>query len=327
MSEKQEFDKDIEHQGTRNDDPVHCRSCEGRNPRHLFTSKNVHGRHLLSNDQFKIFECLDCKVIFTNIDVSDAYYQKYYPENYYEESPSNSFAILLQKILDWTIFSRKLKLIKQYKPKGNKILEVGCATGLFLNRLPDSFKKYGIEINPKGYQFIKENYDNITIYNEDISKNALDTGDVRFDVIAIWHVLEHIANPDTFFKNLTKLLAKDGIIIMTIPNGNSLGFKLTKNAWFHLDTPRHLFFFRFEYLTSVLKKHKLQISKLVSEPVEYFQDFPLSIHKKIGMCNTILAWLLSPLTIPTAVCLRLLMALFFPLSSELNTYIIKEEAE
>jgi 2-polyprenyl-3-methyl-5-hydroxy-6-metoxy-1,4-benzoquinol methylase len=306
---------------------AYCRSCAGGNLRFLFTSKNVHGRHLLSEDRFEIFECHDCKAIFTNTDVSDAYYRKYYPDNYYEEHPSNNITIRLQKILDWTIFSNKLKLINRYKPEGNKLLEIGCAKGLFLNRLSDSFDKYGVEINPLGYQFIKDNYQDITVYNEDISKNPLDTGGVQFDMIAIWHVLEHIAKPDSFFKNLTKLLAKDGIIIMTVPNGNSLGFRFTKEAWFHLDTPRHLFFFRHDYLQAMLKKHKLQILKMVSEPVEYFQDFPFSILKKLNMKNRIVTRLLAPVIVPTAIGVRLFIALFLPHLAELNTYIIKKEAE
>ena len=300
-----------------------CKICGSSNLKKLFTSQNVHGRHLLGSENFDIYECLQCKVAFTDVKIDEHYYKKYYPGNYYETEINIG---LVQKALGWLNkwgIARRLEIINEFKPsRGKKILDIGCARGEFLNTLPDYFKKYGVEINKDGYSFVKNNYPNITVYNQKIDSKEFDTNQ-SFDIIVMWHVLEHIDNPNTFFKALNKLLSKDGVLILEIPNRNSLGFNLAKDKWFHLDTPRHLFHYNYACLGALLKKNDLRIASYSADPLSYFHDLSFSIFAKLKQNNWFIDFFLFVLVVPSMFIIRLLCSLFFPRIAEINTYIIK----
>lgn len=301
-----------------------CKICVSSDLKKLFTSQNVHGRHVLSKENFDIYECLQCKIACTDVKVDGGYYKKYYPDDYYETVIGNGF---VQAALGWLNkwgIARRLAIINKYKPADRiKILDIGCARGEFLNTLPSSFEKYGVEINNDGYSFVKKHYPHITIYNQKIDSKEFDTKQ-SFDIIAMWHVLEHIDNPNTFFKALNKLLSKDGVLILEIPNRDSLGFNLAKDKWFHLDTPRHLFHYNYKCLRELLKKNKLGIIGYSADPLSYFHDLSFSIFAKIKKNNWLIDFFLFAFVVPTAFIIRLFCSLFFPRLAEINTYIIKK---
>ncbi|KMP10866.1 hypothetical protein UR09_05030 [Candidatus Nitromaritima sp. SCGC AAA799-A02] len=172
--------------------------------------------------------------------VGKTYYDKYYLEDYYQEIPKSSPIRKPVEFLENLSFKRKLRLIEKHKPPGNKILEIGCGRGKFLNWLPAHFEKYGMEINKNACQFIKGNYPDITVFNSPVQDSANYESEAPFDIIVMWQVLEHIEHPDRFLKNVSHLLAGNGVLILEIPNRDSLGFSMTQKEWFHIDTPRHL---------------------------------------------------------------------------------------
>lgn len=302
---------------------MNCRICGSEDNKKLFTSQNVHGRHVLSKENFDIYECLQCKIACTDVKVDGGYYKKYYPDDYYETAVDNG---LVQSALGWLNrwgIARRLAIINKFKPfDGGKILDIGCAKGEFLNTLSNSYKKYGVEINNDGYSFVKKHYPHITIYNQKIDSKEFDTNQ-SFDIIVMWHVLEHINNPNTFLKALYKLLSKDGILVLEIPNRDSIGFNLAKDKWFHLDTPRHLFHYNYACLSELLKKYSLRIVSYSADPLSYFHDLSFSIFTKIRQNNWFVDFFLFVLVVPSMFIIRLLCSLFFPRMAEINTYIIK----
>lgn len=301
-----------------------CKICGSPGSKKLFTAQNMHGRHLLSRESFGIYECLRCKVAFTGVKIDEYYYKKYYPDDYYETVIDNG---LVQAALGWLNkwgVARRLAIINKHgSVDGKKILDIGCARGEFLNTLPSSFEKYGVEINNDGYSFVKKHYPHITVYDRKIDSKKFDTNQ-SFDIIVMWHVLEHIDNPNTFLKALNKLLSKDGVLILEIPNRDSLGFNLAKDKWFHLDTPRHLFHYNYECLRELLKKNKLGIIGYSADPLSYFHDLSFSNFAKIKQNNLLVNIFLFALVVPIMFFARLLCSLFLPRFAEINTYIIKK---
>ncbi|MFH1459866.1 MAG: class I SAM-dependent methyltransferase [Candidatus Omnitrophota bacterium] len=304
-----------------------CKYCLSEKTKLLFVAENRHGRELLSQEGFEILECLNCKVTFTAVEINNGYYEKYYLDGYYN-TPAYNF--LIKSILAWLSnisFHRRLQLIKQYHPKGMKILEVGCGWGGFLHSLPKTFQKSGIEINKQAYQYIKDNYQDIEIYNTKIDNSICSKNEFgEFDIIVMWHVFEHIDNVDSFMKGLSCLLAKNGVLILEIPNRNSLGFNLTRKFWFHLDTPRHLFFYGYEGMKILLAKYNLKIVEYKSNAIDYFQDLAFSFYMCFAGKNPVVNGILAVLLIPFGLIIRLLMALFVLGKAEINTYVIKKIA-
>ena len=294
-----------------------CRLCDSDKAKILFASQNVHGRHLLGKEKFEVYQCCKCGVAFTDVEVDAVYYHKYYPNNYYQDAPFPNGLKWIINLLEKLVYNRKLRLIDKYLPKGGQILEIGCGQGEFLHRLPEKFEKFGIEVNDKACQYIRKNYKEITLFEGKIEEIYFPHG-LKFDMVVMWHVLEHIENPVIFFKTLKKILKKDPTLIIEIPNRDSLGFRLTKDKWFHLDTPRHLFFYNFETLKEILIKNQLKIVDYFGEPFSFPHDFAFSvINKKV----------ISVVLAPILLLLRFAIALFIPKAAEINTYIIKNQTK
>ena len=150
------------------------------------------------------------------------------------------------------------------------ILDIGCGEGNFLSYLDSKkFDKTGIEINNEGYKATK--IKGINVFNQDISGVNFDGK--KFDVISLWHVLEHIKEPKLLFENIKKNLNNNGIVIFQIPNTGSIGFKYGKKNWFHMDSPRHLMLYN---IKSVKKLCELTGFKIVSIKNEFY-DYPLDL--------------------------------------------------
>ena len=106
-----------------------CRLCASDRTKFLLLSENIHGRHLLSHETFGVYACQECGVIFTDVNIDDNFYTKYYLPDYYNEGPENSFAKSMLALLKKMSYGRRQKLIKRYSPSEKTILEIGCGRG------------------------------------------------------------------------------------------------------------------------------------------------------------------------------------------------------
>lgn len=306
---------------------MNCRLCSSPRIELLFVSDNVHGRRTLSDDQFGVYQCQSCGVVFVQVEVNSEYYRKYYPANYYEGDQGNLLLGKLLFLLKELSFKRKLRLINKYKPQSCKLLEIGCAKGEFLDRLPSSFQKCGVEINQVAYQYVKEHCKDIEIHNVRIDSSDFDNFSLgEYEVIVMWHVFEHVDNPKIFVRNLSRLLSKDGIVVLDIPNRNSIGFNLSKRAWFHLDAPRHLFHYTYDSLRLLLESYNLEIIDYSGNFADYSHDLAASFYTRLKGSTFFANALAAVATVPVAFAVRLLTALFLPAISEINTYVIKHKS-
>lgn len=255
---------------------MNCKLCGSKNTYLLFYSKNTHGRHLLSEkDNFIVLECKDCSLVFLpKIVVNDAYYKKYYELDYYHQTGGEQNSILLKIIIFISKLSFKYKERIISKVINSKriisILDIGCGEGNFLSQLDSNkFDKTGIEINKEGYAATQMK--GINVFNQDISK--VNFAGKKFDVISLWHVLEHIDEPKSLFKNIRKNLNDGGILIFQVPNTGSLGFRYGKQDWFHLDSPRHLMLYGIRSVKKLCELTGFEIMSIKNE----FYDYPLDL--------------------------------------------------
>ncbi|MDH5573814.1 MAG: class I SAM-dependent methyltransferase, partial [Gammaproteobacteria bacterium] len=111
------------------------------------------------------------------------------------------------------------------------------------------------------------------------SIHNIDFKNEKFDVITLWHVLEHIDDPVYLFNKLYNLLSDNGILVVQVPNSDSLGFKLGKQYWFHLDTPRHLIIYNKNSFNILCEKTGFSVSQIKNEFYDYPQDLLWSLMK------------------------------------------------
>lgn len=161
--------------------------------------------------------------------------------------------------------------------KYGKILDVGCSTGEFLNNLPGDWQKTGIEINEMASRLAQKK--GLKVRNcslEDYKTTE------KFDVIRACHVLEHFDNYDSFFGKVSKLLKKNGLLVIYTPNSKAVSFILTKSNWSYLYEKTHFLIFNIDNLSKIAKRHNL---RLISSGTYYMGDLIDSLLRMIKIQN------------------------------------------
>lgn len=194
---------------------------------------------LVSNEDFDLVFDSDREMLITHPMPDNDALGKYYESDQYISHTDNAtgvFSFLYQSVKKWSL-RKKVKLIRFHNKKPGSLLDVGAGTGEFLKVAKEnSWTINGVEPNANAIALAKEK--GIHLY-----KSLEDVNDQRFDVITLWHVLEHIPNLEEVIEDLSKLLEPGGILVIAVPNFKSYDAKHYKEFWAAFDTPRHLWHF------------------------------------------------------------------------------------
>jgi SAM-dependent methyltransferase len=146
------------------------------------------------------------------------------------------------------VFTRQReKLVRSVKPSG-RLLDFGCGSGAFARWMSRAgYDVVGLEPFSLGKPTEAER---LLLVREPLESAAPRLG--QFDVITLWHVLEHMNRPIELLRNLSKLLTPDGVVIVSVPNFQSWQSRVFRGSWFHLDPPRHVIHFEAETLENCL---------------------------------------------------------------------------
>lgn len=241
----------------------------------------------VSHETFVIVQCSSCGFKFTNPRPVEIELKNYYKsENYISHSNTKQGLInyTYQIVRKYTLF-KKLQLITTYIKSGS-ILDIGCGTGEFLNVCQQSkWTTLGIEPS-NGARKMAINTFGLEVREEsELSKLESES----FDVITLWHVLEHVPQLNARIKELKRLIKPTGIIIIAVPNCNSLDAKLYGNSWAAYDVPRHLYHFTPHDIESLFKKHEIKLFRVLPMVFDSFYVCMLSEKIKTGKTNIIKA--------------------------------------
>lgn len=182
-------------------------------------------------------KCRDCKIVFANPVASyeelTAFYSHYYDKgnfgalSYKERVTDNINSILNE---DETILKKKKKTILTNIGSG-KFLDIGCGLGEEMAIYQQlGFSVFGTELDPDCIQFIKERLPQAQIFNGDLIQAAY--ANESFDVVNIYHVIEHLINPILYIKEIHRILKKNGMVIIGTPNIDSLAYTLFRKINF-----------------------------------------------------------------------------------------------
>ena len=145
---------------------------------------------------------------------------------------------MYQLVRKYTLW-RKLKMIEKFQPEG-EILDIGCATGQFLHYMAQhGWKSTGIEPDEKTRNHAITEY-GLQVFPEDRLNSLLKAS---FDVISMWHVLEHVSDLQGRMDQVKNLLKPEGTLIVAVPNCDAFDARKYKNFWAGYDLPRHLYHF------------------------------------------------------------------------------------
>ncbi|MBI9103264.1 MAG: class I SAM-dependent methyltransferase [Spirochaetales bacterium] len=194
-------------------------------------------------------KCRSCGLVYQNPQPVAIELVKRYDDEYfaYEVENEASFYNLARLGLDDIGFNSRRSEAK----KRGKFLDVGCATGYLLNEVSKSgWPVEGVEICEESARYASKR-GGFPVYTKPLEQLALDSG--KYGVVHLSHVIEHLNDPDGFFREVYRLLAPGGYFIVTTPNIDGFQSRLTGRRW-RSAIPDHLFLFSRKTLGSLALK-------------------------------------------------------------------------
>lgn len=260
-----------------------CPVCDAPETKFFVACKD----YTVSQEIFKIVECVRCGFKFTNPRPEEYRLGEYYKsEEYISHSNTNKGFInsAYQSVRKYTLL-KKLQLISRFYKTG-KLLDIGCGTGEFLKTFKDAkWETLGIEPSDDARKMAIQNY-GLDVREEWGLKNLEPES---FDVITMWHVLEHVPHLNERISDLKRLLKPGGMIVIAVPNCSSLDAKNYGANWAAYDVPRHLYHFTPKDIETLFKKHELKVFKTLPMVFDSFYVSMLSEKYLSGKSNLISA--------------------------------------
>lgn len=212
-----------------------------------------------------LHRCASCGFIFatsrTAEQLQELYGDEYFDEfhcgtSYREDAAQHRFESRVRR--DW---------IANYVTRG-RLLEIGAAAGFFLDEMREAgFEVHGVEPAQATAEFARETLklDVRTGFIEDV-----ELPDGLFDVIAAWHVVEHIFKPQLAMQRLRSVINPDGLLFLEVPNIASVSAKHFKQSWFHLDPKHHVGFYDTKTISLLLESTGFQAVAIdTKSPFDY----------------------------------------------------------
>jgi len=220
--------------------------------------------------KFCLIRCRRCNLVYLNPRPGEQEIHAYYPPGY-----QAAIRDITQQVRGSWIGRVGIKLVirRNRTPplaKTGRLLDIGCASGYYMAAMRDmGWETYGVEVDAEAAEYAREHYglDVRTGMAESTLENFLDS---YFDVVTMWHVLEHLFDPSLVLTEVYRVLKPGGMLMLEMPNFDSLPASVFGAYWFPLEIPRHLYHFTPQTLETMLAKTGFRLIKLtgVAAPIE-----------------------------------------------------------
>ena len=271
----------------------HCPICNSTS----FSNHLNVDDYTVSKKEFTIQQCNTCYFLFTNprpdIQSIGAYYQSEEYISHHDDS-KGLMSRVYTSVRNYTI-GKKIELITALFPNRGKLMDIGCGTGNFLQAAKQAgWEAFGTEPDGEARKLASKRA-GLTVF-ENINVGELEGK--KFDIISMWHVLEHVHLLNETVDWLASHLNENGRIIIAVPNPQSADAAAYGRFWAAYDVPRHLYHFTKSAMGNLTKKHHLKIDTI--HPM-WFDSFYVSMlstkykRKKIDLFDSVKTGIISNL--------------------------------
>ena len=230
-----------------------CRFCQNRDLK-VFLKKK--GRNLV--------ECKNCGLVFVSPFPSENKIRAIYTKKAFKKfDPADKteagFGHYLAEEHLWKEFlKKKMTQIQRFKTEG-KLLDVGCGIGTFLEEAKRArFKIYGVDIIDFAVEYCQQRGLK-RVYKGTLTDSRFPSS--SFDIVTVFHTLEHMWDPSAFLDEAKRILRFQGILMICVPDRKSLTARLMGKNWFDYYHYQHLFFFEEKTLINYLEKSGFRVLK------------------------------------------------------------------
>lgn len=250
--------------------------------------------HTVSRETFSIFIDKKSELLVTTPRPFDDNLEQYYDSEEYISHTDSKRSVLdgvYQLVRKYTI-KQKVKMINSFVNTGNNILDIGAGTGDFLKACKrNGWNITGIEPNNKAKEIASNKLHDTNSIHSGLDKLQSDKSAVNeYDVITMWHVLEHIPNLTEYLSVLKQFLKPNGTLIIAVPNYKSFDAIYYKEYWAAYDVPRHLWHFSQKAISQLFAQEEMKVIKTLPMRFDAFYVSLLSEKYKYGKNNFIKAF-------------------------------------
>lgn len=247
-----------------------CPVCGGNGFQPIFS---VHD-HTVSQEDFLILACTECRHRFTQDVPGPDHIGAYYKAESYISHTNSSKGVInrMYKIVrGYTIGSKRRWVEKCAGRKKGAILDIGAGTGFFIAEMKSKgWEVTGLEPDAEARE--------VALQTNGLKLEELDTlyqlTPGVYDVITLWHVLEHVHDLEGYVKRFGELLKPDGRLLIAVPNHTSHDALKYGKDWAAYDVPRHLHHFSPASIKQLFEKRGFALQEM--RPM-YFDAFYVSL--------------------------------------------------
>jgi 2-polyprenyl-3-methyl-5-hydroxy-6-metoxy-1,4-benzoquinol methylase len=253
------------------------------NHKHYQTVKD----NSVSKEVFELLYDEDLDMLITSPQPKGTELSKYYESDDYISHTDGKRSIFEKAyhFIKNIALKNKLSLVNSLQKKG-KLLDIGAGTGDFLlTAKNDGWNVIGVEPSEKARSIAAKKGIEL--------KPVADFDDHSFDIITMWHVLEHVPDLQNQIKELKRLLKPNGAIIIAVPNFKSYDAKYYGEFWAAYDTPRHLWHFSKTAIKKLFQNVNIELVKILPMKFDSFYVSLLSEKYKTGKMNFIKAFFIG----------------------------------
>ncbi len=255
------------------------------NKKHFLTVKD----YSVSKETFDLYQDEDLDMLITFPQPILENLGQYYESVDYI-SHTDSKRSLFEKLYHFIksiALKNKLNLINSFQPDKGRILDIGAGTGDFLSVAKnDGWQTIGVEPSEKAKAIAVNKGVTFVEKTKELANNS-------FDVISMWHVLEHVPDLDTQIIELKRLLKADGTLIIAVPNFKSFDAKHYGEFWAAYDVPIHFWHFSKTAIKLLFEKEGMKLEKVLPMKFDSFYVSLLSERYKSGKMNFLKAFFIG----------------------------------
>lgn len=248
--------------------------------------------HSVSGEEFQLIYNEDLEILETTPQPSLEKLPDYYKSEDYISHTDNK-RNLFEKIyylVKLISMKRKLRIINPFAQTNKKLLDFGCGTGDFLKIAQENkWDITGIEPNSRARAIANKKTNNLVYGTEEL----INLKPNSFNVITLWHVLEHLPKFEEQIIILKKLLKPNGALIIAVPNFKSYDAQYYQSFWAAYDAPRHLWHFSKNSISTIADQNKMEVTNMLPLKFDAYYVSLLSEKYKTGIMNPLKAFLVA----------------------------------
>lgn len=215
--------------------PFECGICGGTAGKFLFSARDLNFQ--TTDEVFSVVRCRACGTAQTVPRPAEHSLGRFYPPSYY---PTGGYDRAYYRRRIQPSQRDKLDIVRRFRQFGT-LLDVGCGAGFFVREATEQgFSAQGIELSREAVEFGMREGD-VRLREGDLLHTQYP--DTSFDIVTLWHVLEHLPQPVETLKRIRALLKPGGMLVIAVPNFDSFQARVFRGRWYHLEVPRHLYHF------------------------------------------------------------------------------------